>query len=1203
MPTIEEEIFNRARGTVSIGPALKTEQTIDEIFEKSRTTGYEALDNGNIEVDDNEIPGIENEADAMQFAATMGFADTYRGLKQLAGFDENQMRLDQKKLNAIFRNKDYGGKAFAAYAGGVVADPVGWVMPIAKAKSVSSLVKQGIAYGTGFGAAGYVDEDGGLSRLEQAGLGAVTGGVLTGALGLAGKKYLGFDNLEQDSITKIADEPEKIRQQDRAKAKRRKLLREINEKTLPEKIGGYKRPTFYQNIQGEVLYPEWERWVNNPLRGIGAGIGGGAGLYLIDEMAEPETAVGFLGQVVTGIAGVYAGARGGTALNKTEYVSDKMYKWFPKTRINPKIYQLERQIDSDVRPHYSAIMELLEETQKMSANDQKVAYNLFGGDLGKDELLDLVKGNKVTRIDKDGKEVPVEEFLDISLPADVDAIIKLSDKQTDVFKKIGEDLRLAGLLDDDLFRTNIDSYISRVSGKVEEKYGTNAAKKFVRNLEKVKGSTLKSRGYVYRDGKKTEFTVEELKKVLPKLREERARDYRISQTFGKVTDDSGYLLNRIDNEVDPQYNKNILPEEQASNMGVVISKQDNGKYKIISQLTKEERKQLGELDDVALSLAKSAIELRTTVGLGKYYDSLLKEGIQKGFVINPVSRNIKNYKGATENNPIKIDGEDYVYVPTTSKTQEGINVSPTIKGDTIKTEIPEFGNLGGNLMKLNEWKDIKLLDKLATDDKYMKLFQGNYRSMLQLWKKSKTIYNPAVHVNNYFSNYLLTHMANGKWSEVAKAHKQFKFILDYESGKIKKSDLPEDIRVLYDKNVFGSDYIDADVNFYKMFSGVKLDVDAAQKDGNFIQSAINSLKNSFLYKGAKIVDKKAGDFYQLWDRIFRLALYRSRLQQINPRTGVKYTQDEAVEDAIKWFVDYNIKDPLVNRLRNSVVPFLSFPYRVMPLLAETAITNPHKLATASALMYGLNEAGRLAAGDTKAEEAKQRKLMQDYRKKELFGSLGGVDLNIRLPYDSKYGDAKYLDVSRAVPIADLLYFGGDFPGTGEAPLPRSLIFGGPAVTGMRVAMGQDPRTGVSKEIENAGKGNTEKILSGLGDFAFDFLPNLPVIPGTFAFDKVIQSIERARKINQQYRTNADPLTITEAVLNTVGFKINTADLARLSKLKTTQAQSIISKYRKKQGSLNNKRMKNLITLEEYKEELQEIRQQLRQELNDMRVEE
>ena len=41
MPTIEEEIFNRARGTVSIGPALKTEQTIDEIFEKSRTTGYE----------------------------------------------------------------------------------------------------------------------------------------------------------------------------------------------------------------------------------------------------------------------------------------------------------------------------------------------------------------------------------------------------------------------------------------------------------------------------------------------------------------------------------------------------------------------------------------------------------------------------------------------------------------------------------------------------------------------------------------------------------------------------------------------------------------------------------------------------------------------------------------------------------------------------------------------------------------------------------------------------------------------------------------------------------------------------------------------------------------------------------------------------------------------------------------------------------
>ena len=92
-------------------------------------------------------------------------------------------------------------------------------------------------------------------------------------------------------------------------------------------------------------------------------------------------------------------------------------------------------------------------------------------------------------------------------------------------------------------------------------------------------------------------------------------------------------------------------------------------------------------------------------------------------------------------------------------------------------------------------------------------------------------------------------------------------------------------------------------------------------------------------------------------------------------------------------------------------------------------------------------------------------------------------------------------------------------------------------------------------------------------------------------------------MNQQYRTNADPLTVTEAALNTVGFKINTADLARLSKLKTTQAQSIITKYRKKQGSLNTKRMKNLITLEEYKEELEEIRQDLRQELNDFREKE
>jgi hypothetical protein len=63
-------------------------------------------------------------------------------------------------------------------------------------------------------------------------------------------------------------------------------------------------------------------------------------------------------------------------------------------------------------------------------------------------------------------------------------------------------------------------------------------------------------------------------------------------------------------------------------------------------------------------------------------------------------------------------------------------------------------------------------------------------------------------------------------------------------------------------------------------------------------------------------------------------------------------QDAAL-DARKSFIDYNIDAPAINWMRNTVTPFLAYTYRIIPILAETAIVRPWKYAKYAALRIWL----------------------------------------------------------------------------------------------------------------------------------------------------------------------------------------------------------------------------------------------------------
>jgi len=113
-------------------------------------------------------PEYEEETyqDKLAFVARMGLQDTWRGVKQLLGTDEEQMAADQRRLNTYLQNEEYGGSMMAAYTAGLFGDPIGWFIPGMKAKNIASAAKAGAIAGGLSAPLGYVDEEEGMTRLN-----------------------------------------------------------------------------------------------------------------------------------------------------------------------------------------------------------------------------------------------------------------------------------------------------------------------------------------------------------------------------------------------------------------------------------------------------------------------------------------------------------------------------------------------------------------------------------------------------------------------------------------------------------------------------------------------------------------------------------------------------------------------------------------------------------------------------------------------------------------------------------------------------------------------------------------------------------------------------------------------------------------------------------------------------------------------------
>ena len=274
------------------------------------------------------------------------------------------------------------------------------------------------------------------------------------------------------------------------------------------------------------------------------------------------------------------------------------------------------------------------------------------------------------------------------------------------------------------------------------------------------------------------------------------------------------------------------------------------------------------------------------------------------------------------------------------------------------------------------------------------------------------------------------------------------------------------------------------------------------------------------------------DLYEAEDQVFRLAAW------------LKAKEDGAGDlvagkVARRSFLDYNINAPWVQAARNTALPFISFTYRAVPMLLETAARKPHKLMKLGLVAGALNALGYLLSG---GDEDDERKLLPDEKAGSIFGMVPKL---IRMPWNDANGSPVFLDIRRFVPVGDIFDMGATHA---AIPMLPFVVPGGPLALVSELVSNKSQFTG--KEIVLETDTAAEKATKVADHLYKAFAPNIIFLPGTHAWTGLVNA--GSGKTDSFGRE----MSATQAVATAFGVKVGSypADVLELNAQRAAQAK-------------------------------------------------
>ena len=1144
-------------------------------------------------------PEVDN---AVAYAFKLGFADTFRGIKQIAGINEEEEKAKQKKLNELMQGPN-GGWVTAAYFGGALLDPASWLIPFGKAKNLYQMGKYGMVSGAIAGATGYVDDENPLldSRFKQAGFGAVGGGVVAtgaGAFRKAKFKLTGkgvdvpvFKIKNLSEAETLARGGTKVQVQGASRTGRavdpetgkvRDIETEGKDEVLlrPDKDIGDEPPSIldylisvFRKDSPKIPFPFTKRrndiptkiddrpvwFLSRMLRGFqnnyekklgkkglaiiktgegGTAFAGGLTGFTIDPTDDgeaPALSTRFA-RMVAGAAAGYGGIRFLKSKTATETLGLRKETVLGEGADQEVFIESYPElfgrlfVDRVGLPKKARQLEIAAQGLENRLASQMVRIAKKMEELSPDEqklLYNLLEGDEITdlsgkRLTMDSDEIP-------------DKILRLAKMARTRITKMTQMYVDLGLITRETAARNQKKYLMRLYNKGRIKGGSEKARSINLEVKRI-GDELRNRGLV------REYTVND---YLTKLRfdkntvdgvvDESHRGWELPPDIELINGKLYKVQTKTKATIDKE-TKQPLFEEIADETVERKLLKPTDKVELRWEYSKPERKFLGEVENAAISMEYTGLVMSRTIAKYQYFADIANK-----FSVDP--------RGRTKAQMADLPGR-FLRVPDAK-----------IEG----TETFKYGKLAGKFVPESIYKDVVGMKKYTEQTSNI-LWEG-YKNLNRLWKVSKTAWNPTVHVNNVFGNIILSDLADVPLTGLPAA---WKAIRANANGVGENSDIVELAKL---HGVLDADFLRQEIKNFKIekLAGIY----SSKGEQTEWSTAVGFAKNIFQKVRNNDITDTLERWYKVEDHVFRLNAFMHRIKM-----GDSY--EDAAMFARKQFIDYDIQAPAINALRNSMTPFISFTYRMIPILVETAVLRPTKYVKYAVLGAGLTQLEGMYGGE---EAKKERALLPDYEAGNILDLPFMPKKTIRIPMKDQNGRPKFVNISRLFPGGDVLSMDGKNPVPFlPEPLQPSFGVGGDFIMSM---IGYDLFTG--QKAANRGDGGwVEETAEAFGMFGKKLIPNFPYLPGSYSAIK----LERARKGDKSpYRVQQSEL---EALFNSFGFKVSNKSVKTLKKSKKIELSNDLRKQKKKLSNLKKDYKNKKIDRQEYKLKVAKVKTRVKQ---------
>jgi hypothetical protein len=600
------------------------------------------------------------------------------------------------------------------------------------------------------------------------------------------------------------------------------------------------------------------------------------------------------------------------------------------------------------------------------------------------------------------------------------------------------------------------------------------------------------------------------------------------------------------------------PEGRMAALGFATKKKstsiDRAQFAERKDLPLEIRKELGEVEDVAVRVGETIGRQIKAVQDGKFFKAIAE-----------------NKDWAVKKN-VRVGNKEIVSSKANERIQEGWK---ELNGK-------QFGELDGHLVSPFIADDLSgfvstSTGKLSTG---AKAARDTYRKSLQAWKFGKVVLNPSTHARNMVSNTFLLDMSGVGFAEqatlVPRALKELT-----SKGKVYKE--------AKELGLFGQEFISKELTDL-------LASKAAKAEKNSLAAITEAFaeyhgKDNVIKRGAK----KLGDFYQAEDQLFKLTKYMHM-------RGRGFSKEVSLRESEKWLFNYDDIPEAIRLTRDWYSPFITFISKAAPRTYETIIKQPWKIAK-----YGIyaNAIGNLATEDEPIFDASgpvttALGFMPDEFKREIHkypqwrdeavlpewvqpnlnvaGLPNGwfpqkvqdsarqngltIPRLVRLPFKDNTDRNIYIDLTYMLPFGDL----GEVADQTEADIPRVFFPQHPVFDALAILKdSRDPFTQKKIALPDDPL-SAQKHFKAL---ARTFMPALA--PGGYSFDKAVNAIKETP--DYQGRVRALPWVALDVLL---GLKTRPFDLDEQQAFKLKEKERAIEDVYQEIRSIERKRQTGLI---------------------------